>query len=154
MRLSTPATPAATLCPVTPPAATVTSAGSTEELEESEEAGVAWATQLTPTLTSSTREGPTTAASTPQPTTTTLATGTCPTASPTSPCTASRPTAASRSCLWEGAAAGEKRGDESLRPSYRLQPIRTKGTGRGHSRLLAPVLIKWMLSNPGKRQTR
>ncbi len=149
VRLSTPATPAVTLYPVTRPAATATSAGSTEELEETEEAGVALVTQQTQTPTFSTRGGPMTAASTPRPSTTTLATETCPTASPTSPCTASPPTAAFRSCLWDGAAVGEKRGDENLRPSYQPQPIKTKDTGRGHSRLLAPVLIKWTLSNPG-----
>lgn len=151
-RLSTPATPAVTLCPATPPAATATSAGSTEEPEESEEAGVASAMQLTPTPNISTRGGLTTVALTPRPTTTTRATETCPTASPISPCTASRPTAVSRNCPWEGAVAGEKLGDESLRPSY--QAIRTKGTEQGRSRLLAPVLRKWIVSNPGKRPTQ
>lgn len=74
VRLSTPATPAVTPSPVTPPAATATSAGSTEDLEESEEVGFALATQPTLTPTFSTRGGPMTAASTPRPTTTTLAT--------------------------------------------------------------------------------
>lgn len=152
VRISTRATPAVTLCPVTPLATTVTSAGSTEELEETEEeVGVASLTQLTPTPTFLTREGPTTAASTPRLLTTTLATETCPTTSHTRPCTPLQPTVAFRSCPWEGAAAEENRGDESLHPSYQLQPIRTKGIGRGHSHLLVAVLIKWMLSNPGKR---
>lgn len=152
VRRSTPATPAVTLCPVMPPAATATSAGSTEELEESEEAGVAWATRPNLTPTFSTRGGRTTAVSTPRPTTTTLAMEPCPTARPTSPCTASPPTVACRSCRWDGAAAAaERQGGESLRPSFQLQPIRIKGTGRGRSLLLAPALIKWMLSNRGKR---
>lgn len=152
--LSTPVTPAATPCPVTPPAATVTSAGSTEELEENVGAAVASGIQPTLTLTSSTRGGPTTAALTHRHTTTTLATETFPTASHTTRlCTAPPPTAASRSCPWEGAAATEKPGDESHHPSYQPRPIRTKGTGRGHFHHLVPALIKWMLSNPGNRQT-
>lgn len=151
VRLSTPATLAVTPCPVTPPAATATSAGSTEELEETEEAGVALATLPTLTPTFLTRGGLTTAASTLRPTTTTLATESCPTASPPSPCTSSLTTAASRSCPWEGTAVAERRGDGSLHLSYLPQPIRTKDTGLGHSHLLAPVLIKWMLLNPGKR---
>lgn len=154
VRLSTPATPAATPCPVTPRAATATSAGSTEAHLESEEAWVASVNQPILTPTSLTRAGPTIAASTPRPTTETVATVTCPTASPTRPCTALRPTVASRSCRWEGAAAaGGRLRDESLRPLYQLRPIRTKGTGRGRSLLLAPALIKWMLSSPGKWQT-
>lgn len=151
VRPSTPATPAATPCPVMPPAATATSAGSTEELGESEEAGVAWATRPNLTPTFSTRGGRTTAVSTPRPTTAIPAMELCPTARPTSPCTASPPTVACRSCRSDGAAAVERQGDESLRPSFRLQPIRIKGTGRGRSLLLAPVPIKWMLSNLGKR---
>lgn len=146
--ISTRATPAVTLCQVTPPAATVTSAGSTEELEETEEAWVTWVTRLTLTPTFLTREAPTTAASTPRLITTALATET---TSHTRPCTPLRSTVASRNCRWEGAAVGEKQGDESRRPSYQLQPVRTKGIGQGHSHLLAAVLIKWTLSNPGKR---
>ena len=151
VRLSTPATPAVTPCPVTPPAATVTNAGSTEELEETEEVGVASVTQLTLTLTFLTKGGLMTAASTLRPTITTLATESCPTASPPSPCTSSLTTAASRNCPWQGIAVAERRGDGSLHLSYLPQPIRTKDTGLGHSHLLAPVLIKWMLLNPGKR---
>lgn len=151
--LSTPATPAATPCPVTPPAATATSAGLTEGLEESAWVAVASVTRLTLTPTSSTRGAPTTAALTPLPTTTTLDTETFPTAShTTSLCTAPPPTVASRNCLWGGAAA-EKPGDESRHPSYQPQPIRQKAIGQGHFPHLVPVPIKWMLSNPGNRRT-
>lgn len=151
VRISTRATPAVTLCPVTLPAATVTSAGSTEELEETGEAAVTWVTRLTLTLTFSTRVAPMTAALTPPLIITALATETCPTTSRTSPCTPLRPTVASRNCQWGGTAVGEKRGEESLHPSYQLQPVRTKGIEQGHSHLLGAVLIKWTLSNPGKR---
>lgn len=139
VRLSTPATPAATPCPVTPPAATAMSAGSTEENEEVE---VASAIQQTQTPTLSIRGAQTTAVSMHRPTTTMLASETCPPSRPTSPCTALLATAALRSCPLEGAVVGERQGDENPRPSYLPQPIRIKVTGRGHSLLLAPVPIK------------
>lgn len=81
------------------------------------------------------------------PRTTTLAKGTC----PANPCTALLVTVALRSRLWEGAAVVETRRGENLLPLYRVRPVRIKGTGRGHSRLLALVLKKWMVLNLGKR---
>lgn len=150
-RLSTPATPAATLCPATPPAATATSAGSKEELLETEEAEVALSTRRILTRTLSTRGAQMTAASTRPCTTKTLTRGICPAATCTRPCSALPPTTARTSLLWGEATGEKKQRDGNPHLSYPLQPIRTKATERRHSHPQAPAPKKWKPSNPGKR---